>query len=121
MVIKIIKLQKLTLILLLVFISSFYCQANEIEKKFIKAGLIDIHTIDISIKVDLVNSDPAKNFFRENLYHGLDKAYFQKEVGQKLSSAQKFLKAKYPEYSILVMNGGTLMECQRRLPEKGIG
>jgi len=29
---------------------------------FIDAGLVDIHSIDGSIKVDLVNSDPDKNY-----------------------------------------------------------
>ena len=59
------------IIFLLVFVQYTYCYANEIEEKFIKAGLIDIHTIDKSIEVDLVNSDPYKNFFRENYYNGL--------------------------------------------------
>ena len=40
-----------------IFISSANCLANEIEKKFVAAGLIDVHVIDNSIKVDLVNSD----------------------------------------------------------------
>ena len=50
--------------------------ANEIEKKFIASGLINVSNVDATIKVDLVNSDPKKNFFRENYYNGLGKAYF---------------------------------------------
>ena len=101
---KFLKPYKFILIALIVFTSSSYCHANEIEEKFINAELIDIHTIDESIKIDLVNSDPAKNFFRENFYDGLNKAYLRKEVAQKLSSAQKILKSKYPEYSLLIMD-----------------
>ena len=52
-----------SLIILILTVLSVNGQANEIENKFIKAGLIDIHTIDSSIKVDLVNSDPKRNFF----------------------------------------------------------
>lgn len=70
--------------------------------KFVEAGLVDIHTIDESIKVDLVNSDPDKNYFRENFYDGLNKAYLRREVGNKLSTAQKYLKSEFPEYSILI-------------------
>ena len=101
---KFLKPYKFILIALIVFTSSSYCHANEIEEKFINAELIDIHTIDESIKIDLVNSDPDKNFFRENFYDGLNKAYLRKEVAQKLSSAQKLLKSNFPEYSLLIMD-----------------
>jgi D-alanyl-D-alanine dipeptidase len=87
-----------------VFITSANCRANEIEKKFVAAGLINVQAIDKSIKVDLVNSDPDKNYFRENFYNGLNKAYLRKEVAKKLSLAQKHLKSRYPEYSILIMD-----------------
>lgn len=87
-----------------VFISSGDCRANEIEKKFVAVGLINIHSIDNSIKVDLVNSDPDKNYFRENYYDGLNKAYLREEVAKKLSLAQKYLKSRFPEYSILIMD-----------------
>jgi zinc D-Ala-D-Ala dipeptidase len=92
------------LIAVLVFIASTTCHANEIEKKFIEAGLVDMHTIDESIKIDLVNSDPDKNYFRKNFYDGLNKAYLRKEVAQKLSLAQKHLKSNFPEFSILIMD-----------------
>lgn len=94
----------LLLSVVLVFIAGVTCHANEIEKKFIKAGLIDVHTIDKSIKVDLVNSDPDKNYFRENFYDGLNKAYLRKEIARKLSEAQKNLESEFPEYSILIMD-----------------
>ena len=88
----------------LVFISYAHCKANEIEKKFVAAGLFNVHAIDKSIKVDLVNSDPDKNYFRENYYNGLNKAYLRREVAEKLSLAQGYLKSLLPEYSILIMD-----------------
>ena len=115
---KPLKPYKLTLTALILFISSIYCYANEIEEKFINAGLIDIHTIDDSIKVDLVDSDPDKNFFREDFYDGLQKAYLQKEVAQKLSSAQKLLKLNFPEYSLLVMDAAHPRHVSRLMYEK---
>jgi D-alanyl-D-alanine dipeptidase len=51
-----------------------------------------------------VNSDPNKNYFRENYYNGLKKAYLRKKVAIKLSIAQKHLKSRFPEYSILIMD-----------------
>lgn len=102
----------------LVFIACTNCHANEIEKKFIGAGLIDIHTIDESIKVDLVNSDPDKNYFRENFYGGLSKAYLRREVAQKLSIAQKHLKSEFPEYSILIMDAARPRSVSRLMYDK---
>lgn len=115
---KISKLHQTVLILLLVFAQCNYCHANEIEEKFIKAGLIDIHTIDKSIKIDLVNSDPGKNFFRENYYNGLNKAYLREEVARKLSSAQKYLKSEFPEYSILIMDAARPRAVSQRMYDK---
>lgn len=102
----------------LVFIASANCHANEIEKKFLGAGLIDIHTIDESIKVDLVNSDPGKNYFRENFYGGLSKAYLRREVAQKLSLAQKYLKFEFPEYSILIMDAARPRSVSKLMYDK---
>ncbi len=79
-------------------------QMNYFEKKFIDADLINVSTVDETIQVDLVNSDPAKNYFRENFYNGLNKAYLRKEVAHKLSLAQKLLKSKFPGYSLMIMD-----------------
>ena len=98
------KLYFIFIIALFVFTTNANSQANETEKKFIEAGLIDVHVIDKSIKVDLVNSDTKKNYFRENFYDGLTKAYLREEVAKKLSNAQKHLKSKFPGYSILIMD-----------------
>ncbi len=78
--------------------------ANGIENKFINSGLVNVSTFDPTIQVDLVNSDPEKNFFRENYYNGLNKAYLQKEVALKLVKAQKILKSKHPSYSLQILD-----------------
>ncbi len=101
-----------------VFITSANCQGNEIEMKFIAAGLINVHAIDNSIKVDLVNSDPDKNYFRENYYNGLNKAYLRIEVAKKLSLAQKHLKSQFPEYSILIMDAARPRSVSQQMYDK---
>ena len=115
---KISKPYILFLSFVIVFIAGSTCRANEIEKKFIKAGLVDIHTIDESIKVDLVNSDPDKNYFRQNFYDGLNKAYLRREVAQKLSSAQKYLKSEFPDYSILIMDAARPRSVSQHMYDK---
>ena len=102
----------------LFFIVSANCQANETEKKFIETGLIDVHTVDKSIEVDLVNSDPDKNYFRENFYNGLKKAYLRKEVAKKLSKAQQNLKAQFIEYSILIMDAARPRSVSKLMYDK---
>jgi D-alanyl-D-alanine dipeptidase len=93
-------------------------QVIGIEKKFVDAGLVDISTIDDTIQVDLVNSDPKNNYFRENYYNGLDKAYLRKEVAIKLSKAQKILKAKHPKYSLLILDAARPRSVSKKMYEK---
>jgi len=108
---------------LFVFITVFiligsFAYANDIEKKFINAGLVDVNRIDNSIKVDLVNSDPKKNYFRENYYNGLSKAYLRKEIAIKLSKAQKILKTKHSNYSLLILDAARPRSVSRLMYEK---
>jgi D-alanyl-D-alanine dipeptidase len=108
---------------LFVFITVFiligsFAYANDIEKKFINAGLVDVNRIDNSIKVDLVNSDPKKNYFRENYYNGLIKAYLRKEIAIKLSQAQKILKTKQSKYSLLILDAARPRSVSKLMYEK---
>jgi len=111
------------LVYLIAFISVFlfigaFAHANEVEMKFIKAGLVDVNDIDSTIQVDLINSDPKKNFFRENYYNGLSKAYLRKEIAIKLSKAQKILKTRHPGYSLLILDAARPRSVSRLMYEK---
>lgn len=111
------------LVYLIAFISVFlfigaFAHANEVEMKFIKAGLVDVNDIDSTIQVDLINSDPKKNFFRENYYNGLSKAYLRKEIAIKLSKAQKILKTRHPGYSLLILDAARSRSVSRLMYEK---
>jgi D-alanyl-D-alanine dipeptidase len=92
--------------------------SNETRMKFIKAGLVDVKSIDSSIQVDLVNSDPKKNYFRENFYNGLTKAYLQEEIVVKLSKAQAILRSKKTAYSLLILDAARPRSVSRRMYEK---
>jgi D-alanyl-D-alanine dipeptidase len=92
--------------------------ANDIEKRFIEAGLVDVNTIDTTIQVDLVNSDPKKNYFRENFYGGLNKCYLRKDVATKLSQAQKLLKSKHPELSLQTLDCARPRSVSAKMYEK---
>jgi len=101
-----------------VLICASFCNANSIEDRFIGAGLVDVNSIDSSIQVDLVNSDPGKNYFRENYYDGLQKAYVRKTVADKLSTAQKKLKAKHPGYSLLILDAARPRSVSKQMYDK---
>lgn len=92
--------------------------ANTVEEKFISAGLVDISTIDSTIRVDLVNSDPKKNFFRENYYDGLSKAYLQKAVAEKLAKAQNILKRESPSLSLQIMDAARPRSVSKLMYDK---
>ena len=115
------KASSLYFILIVAFfgiITSGDCNANETEMKLIDAGLVNVNEVDETINVDLVNSDPDKNFFRENYNNGLNKAYLRKEVAIKLSLAQKYLKSEFPEYSILIMDAARPRSVSKRMYDK---
>ncbi|MES9969033.1 MAG: M15 family metallopeptidase [Candidatus Thiodiazotropha sp.] len=92
--------------------------ANDVENRFLQAGLIDVNIIDSSIKVDLVNSDPEKNFFKEDFYHGLNKAYLRKDIAVLLSKAQAILKKEKPSHSLQVLDAARPRSVSRAMYEK---
>ena len=93
-------------------------RANDIEQKFIHAGLVDVNRIDHTIQVDLVNSDAKKNFFRENFYNGLKTAYLRKEVAIKLAKAQADLKSKHKNLSLQILDAARPRSVSSKMYEK---
>jgi zinc D-Ala-D-Ala dipeptidase len=110
-------LTKLLLLIICLSLSGVLL-ANEIEKKFIQTGLIDVNAIDRSIQVDLVNSDQDKNFFGENFYDGLYKAYLRKAIALKLSKAQSALKNEHSGYSLQILDAARPRSVSRAMYEK---
>src|SRR5690349_18587431 len=74
----------------------------DIEAHFKGKGLVDISMLDSTIKVDLKYST-SENFTGTDVYGDLDKAYFQKEVAEKLVNAQQLLKEKFPFYQLKIL------------------
>jgi D-alanyl-D-alanine dipeptidase len=112
------KISATLLSLIFITLLSTSAAAKEVESTFIVAGLVDVATIDQTIRVDLVNSDPVKNFFRENYYDGLNKAYLQRGVVLKLATAQKILKDKHPSFSLQILDAARPRSVSRAMYEK---
>lgn len=91
---------------------------NEVETRFIEAGLVNVQRIDPEIQVDLVNSDPKKNYFRKNFYGGLQTAYLRNEVALKLSGARKILRSKHAGYALLILDAARPRSVSRKMYEQ---
>jgi len=87
--------------------------ANEIESKFIEAELVDFNSINGTVQIDLVNSDPAKKLFSGKLLLWSTKAYLGKEVAIKLSEAQKLLKVRHKNYFLQILDAARLRRVSR--------
>jgi D-alanyl-D-alanine dipeptidase len=74
------------------------------EEALIAAGLVNIQTVDSSIKVNLKYST-CDNFLFLDMYGDLEKCYLQPDVAEKLKVAQQLLKKKFPYYSLIVYDG----------------
>lgn len=72
-----------------------------LEKKLLDAGMVNISTVDTSIKIDMIYAS-ERNFLHLNFYKNFKKAYLQKEVAKKLSLAQQYLKNEHPDFSLIV-------------------
>jgi D-alanyl-D-alanine dipeptidase len=72
------------------YIIIFVISSTKISQALIKPQLIDIHSIDSSIEVDLFLAD-SQNFLGQSLYPTHAKAYIDKNVGIILQNIQKEL------------------------------
>jgi D-alanyl-D-alanine dipeptidase len=87
---------------------------SEIERQCIQAGLVDIHSIDTTIRVNLKYSS-SDNFLCMDMYGDFNKCYLQPDVAQKLHAAQSVLKKKFPYYSLIVFDAARPRAVQAKM------
>lgn len=85
-----------------------------LEQKLIAFGLVNIKTLDTSIKVNLKYSSDD-NFLHKNLYGELKHCYLQKDIADKVLKAQKILKEKFPFYSLIIYDGVRPLSIQQMM------
>jgi len=76
----------------------------KVKKDVIETDLVNILSVDSSIKVDLKYST-NDNFVGKDIYKDLDICYLRAEVAQKLVISQNYLKELHPNYSLIVYDG----------------
>lgn len=86
--------------------------SSYIEYIFKGYDLVDIHTLDSSIKVDLKYADTL-NFLRKNMYDGLQRAYFTCDMALKISAAQFYLRQADPNLTLVVLDASRPQHIQQ--------
>jgi D-alanyl-D-alanine dipeptidase len=76
----------------------------ELEKTLRDQGLVNLEDQIPGIKVELKYST-TDNFFGQDVYGDLTKAFLQPEVAERLKKAQEMLQSEYPDYTLLVYDG----------------
>ena len=83
-----------------------------LEYIFKQTDLVNIHSIDSTIKIDLKYSDTS-NFLKTNLYDGLRNAYLTCDAALRLASAQLLLKQKNKNLSLVVFDAARPLHIQQ--------
>lgn len=85
---------------------------DSLELRLLQIGLVDIKTIDSTIKVDLKYSS-IDNFFGVDVYGSLENAYLNREVAQKLKQASEILHEIHNNYNLLVYDAARPLYVQQ--------
>ncbi|MDR2650958.1 MAG: M15 family metallopeptidase [Prevotellaceae bacterium] len=113
-------MKKFVLILLISqFALTAFCQQSDesqTAKNLQKIGLVNIKTIDKTIVVDLKYAT-TDNFTGKNLYGDFCEACLQPEVAKMLANAQKKLKEKHANWSIVIYDAVRPRSVQQKMWE----
>ena len=95
----------------------------ELERLFVQKKLININSLDSSIRV-VLHYSTNQNFLNKPIYNGLTDCYLPCEVAIKLCNAQQFLHHQFPNYHLIVfdavrpLNIQKLMWNELQIPDK---
>ena len=89
-------------------------QEVDFDKKMKEYGLVDIQSLDKEIRVELKYAT-EDNFVGENMYGTLTTAYLLPHFAHKVVEAQRILRERHPEYSLLVYDAARPISVQRRM------
>jgi zinc D-Ala-D-Ala dipeptidase len=88
--------------------------SNCVDSTMESLGFIDIQKVNSSIHVELKYAT-NDNFMKQKLYQTLTKLYLQKEVAERISNCQNYLKTIHPSYSLLIHDGVRPIDVQQRM------
>ncbi len=88
--------------------------APDYEERMRKAGLVDIQSLDDEIEV-LLKYATEDNFVGQNMYGTLRKAFFRPHFAKKIIEAQRLLRERHPNYSLLIYDAARPLSVQKRM------
>ena len=94
--------------------SSMPRQRGMTASRFDSLGLVNIAELDSTIAVSLLYATPD-NFVGEILYDDLTEAYLHPEAAEALLKAQRLLKGKHPDYTLIIYDATRPMSVQRKM------
>lgn len=84
---------------------------NDFARKMQEYGLVDIQSLDDEILIDLKYSS-TDNFVGVDMYGELNEAYLEAEFASKVVRAQKILKQRHPQYTLLIYDAARPISVQ---------
>lgn len=91
-----------------------HVQAVDYDKEFAKYGYVNVQDLDSTIAVDIKYAT-TDNFMGVNMYGDLHKAYLRPEIAEMVVKAQKLLKAKNLDYSLIIYDAARPFSVQKRM------
>jgi D-alanyl-D-alanine dipeptidase len=93
---------------------SIQSKKSALEMELDSLGLVNVQSLDSTILTDLKYSTPL-NFIGVDVYGDFDQCYLQEDVAGKLVNAQKYLREKYPYYSLVVFDAVRPLSIQQKM------
>lgn len=106
--------QKHLILVALLLFCSHHGRAEDLDTYLRNKGLVDISTIDSTIRVQLVYAT-TDNFMGEAVYSGITRAWLHPDASRKLIAAQQVLKKEHPGFTLIVYDAARPMSVQRKM------
>jgi zinc D-Ala-D-Ala dipeptidase len=100
-------------------LTSRAAETHPLETAFAGAGMIDVHTLDTTIRV-LLRYGTTDNFMGIDLYGGFNKCYLQPEVAAMLVRSQLELRRRNSDLSLLVWDAARPLSVQQRMWDEAV-
>jgi D-alanyl-D-alanine dipeptidase len=89
-------------------------QTSSFNKLMEEYNLVNIQSLDSDIIVDLKYST-TDNFVGVDMYGDLEGAYLERTFANRVAEAQRILKSRHPEYTLLIYDAARPISVQRQM------
>lgn len=104
----------ITLLYFILISSMAIAQTSSFNKLMEEYNLVNIQSLDSDIIVDLKYST-TDNFVGVDMYGDLECAYLERTFANRVAKAQRILKSRHPEYTLLIYDAARPISVQRQM------